>query len=60
MKVCYNCHSDVRDSDIYCRTCGSYLTKNSYHVLINIGIVLISIAIIGLIILFIASYLVNK
>ena len=51
MKVCYNCHSDVRDTDIYCRTCGSYLTKNSYHVLINIGIVIISLAIIGLIIL---------
>ena len=59
MKICYNCKNDVRDSDIYCRTCGYLLKKNSHYVMVNVGIIFVVIGILGLIVLFIASYLVK-
>ena len=59
MKICYNCKNDVRDSDIYCRTCGCLLQKNSHYVLINVCIIFVVIGILGLVALFIASYLVK-
>ena len=60
MKVCLNCHKQAQENDIYCRNCGCLIQKNAYYILINVFIVFLSIAIIAMIVLFIASYLVEK
>lgn len=60
MKECINCKAKNRDTDIYCRNCGCYMQSNGHYVLINIMIVLLSICIFGLIVLFIASYMILK
>ena len=58
MKKCINCKNNVREKDIYCRTCGCLLQSNSNYIFINILMVLVSIGIVLLIALFIASYIV--
>lgn len=60
MKECINCKAKNRDTDIYCRNCGCYMQSNGHYVLINIMIVLLSICIFGLIVQFIASYMILK
>jgi len=60
MKKCLNCKNDVRDSDIYCRTCGCLLKSNSHYVLMNVMTVLVVIGWIGFIALVIASYMITK
>ncbi len=58
MKECINCKAKNRDTDLYCRNCGNYMQSTTYYVIINIMICFISIAILGLIVLFITSYMV--
>ena len=60
MKECINCKAKNRDTDIYCRNCGCYMQSNGHYVLINIMITFLVIAILGLIALFIASYMITK
>ena len=60
MKKCLNCKWDVRETDIYCRNCGCPLQTNKSYVLTNVIMVFIVIGMIGMIALFIASYLVSK
>ena len=60
MKECINCKAKKRDTDIYCRNCGRYMQSNGQYVLINIMIAFLVICILGLIALFIASYMVLK
>lgn len=56
MKKCINCESNIRETDIFCRNCGCKVHKNSYYILINFAIVIISIGLLLLLALFIASY----
>ena len=56
MKTCYNCKGINRENDIFCRNCGSLLRSNTYYVLINVGTVMAILALIFVIILFVASY----
>ena len=58
MKECLNCKSNLRDTDKYCRNCGCLLQSNASYIFTNIMIALVSLGIIFLIALFIASYLV--
>ncbi len=58
MKECLNCHSKNKEKDLYCRNCGIKLHKNIYYVFINIFTIIIVIAIIFVLTLFIASYMV--
>ena len=60
MKKCLNCNWDVRDKDTYCRNCGCFLQSNKNYIITNVIIILIIIGIIGMIALFIASYLISK
>lgn len=60
MKVCINCKNKVRDTDTYCRNYGCYMQKNAHYILINVTIAFLFIAIVGLIALFIASYMILK
>ena len=60
MKECINCKAQNRDTDIYCRNCGCYMKTNSHYILINVMIVSLVICILGLIALFIASYMILK
>ncbi len=60
MKECINCKKNVRDNDIYCRYCGCLQKGNGHYVLLDVMIIFIIICIIGLIILFISSYLVKS
>lgn len=60
MKECINCKAKNRDADIYCRNCGCHMQSNGQYVLINIMIAFLVICILGLIALFIASYMVLK
>ena len=60
MKKCLNCDKDVKDDDIYCRNCGCVIQSNKNYIILNIMIFILEIGIIGLIILFIASFLVYK
>ena len=60
MKKCINCNSNIRETDIYCRNCGCLLQSNKSYIIINVMIVFIILGIIGMIALFIASYLVAK
>lgn len=56
MKTCYNCKGINRENDTFCRNCGSLLRNNTYYVLINVGTVIAILALIFVIILFVASY----
>lgn len=60
MKKCSNCKWDVRYSDTYCRNCGCHLQSNKNYIITNVIIVFIVLGIIGMVALFIASYLVSK
>ena len=59
MKKCPNCTNDTRDTDIYCRSCGIKIEKNSYYVLINIFIYFALIGLVLIVALFVASFLVD-
>ena len=59
MKKCYNCKGTNRDSDVYCRNCGYLMRSNGHYVLINIGTILALIALLFVIALFVASYIVD-
>jgi len=59
MKKCKNCNALIRENDKYCRNCG-ILIQNDFNIIINnIFTGLILIGNIFLIILFIASYIVE-
>lgn len=60
MKKCLNCKADVRDSDIHCRNCGCKLQTNKNYIFMNIVLTLVIIGIVGMIALFIASYIVAR
>ncbi len=59
MKKCLNCKSDVRDTDRYCRNCGCPIEEDKNYVFTNVLIIFVIIGLIGMIALFIASYLVS-
>jgi RNA polymerase subunit RPABC4/transcription elongation factor Spt4 len=59
MKNCKNCNALIREEDNYCRNCGVNLSHKFYDVICNIYTVLIVIAIALLIILVVASYLID-
>lgn len=56
MKKCVNCKKNIRDDDVYCRNCGLLLRSNKYYILIDVVTIIISVFIIFLIALFVASY----
>ena len=58
LKKCLNCKWDVRDTDIYCRNCGCPLQSNGKYIFVNVIIVFVVLGILGMIALFIASYLI--
>ncbi len=60
MKTCLNCNSAVRDNDKYCRNCGCKIQSNSKYILINVLIIFSIIELIGLLALFLASYMITK
>ena len=60
MKKCLNCNEVIRDKDIYCRNCGVHLKSNKSYIITNVIIVFISLGILFMIALFIASYLVSN
>lgn len=60
MKECINCKAKNRSEDAYCRNCGCYIQSNKYYILINVMIIFLILGNIGLIVLFIASYIVIK
>lgn len=59
MKKCVNCNGIIRNSDIYCRNCGIKIEKNWYYVFVNIGITLLSLAILFIIVMLIAAFFMN-
>ena len=59
MKSCYNCKGTNRDADLYCRNCGYKMQNNGYYVLINVGTILSFLALLFVIALFIASFIVD-
>ena len=59
MRKCVNCDNDLHDEDIYCRFCGCKVMKNSHYLIYNIITIILVIAIIFLIALFVASFLMN-
>ena len=59
MKSCYNCKGTNRNNDVYCRNCGYKMKSNGHYILINIGTIISFLALIFIILLFIASYIVN-
>lgn len=59
MKSCYNCKGTNRDTDIYCRNCGYKMQSSGYYVLINVGTILSFLALLFVIALFIASFIVD-
>ena len=59
MRMCYNCKRINRENDKYCRNCGLLIKNNKYYILINIGTVIVLIALIFIIVLFTASYLIH-
>ena len=60
MKKCINCKWDIRDTDAYCRNCGCPLQSNKNYIITNVIMGFIILGIIGMVALFIASYLVSK
>lgn len=56
MKKCLNCNNIIRENDKYCRTCGIKIQNNSWGLIINIALFIMSIAITLLVILFVLSY----
>ena len=59
MKRCKNCNALIRDNDRYCRNCGICIPNNFVILLLNLFTVIMVIGIIFLILLFIASYVVE-
>ena len=59
MRSCYNCKGTNRDTDTYCRNCGYKMQSNGHYVLINVGTILSFLALLFVIALFIASYIVD-
>lgn len=59
MKSCYNCKGINRDTDTYCRNCGYKMQSNGHYVLINVGTILSFLALLFVIALFVASYIVD-
>lgn len=60
MKTCYNCENPIQDKDKFCRNCGCPIESNSHYIFINVLIAFATIVILGLIALFIASYIIMK
>ena len=60
MRKCLNCKWDVRDTDTYCRNCGCILQSNKSFIVTNVLLIIIILLIIGMIALFVASYLVSN
>ncbi len=60
MKKCINCNFDVRETDTFCRNCGSPLQSNKKYIFINVITIFIILLILGMIALFISSYLLTK
>ncbi len=56
MRTCYNCKGINRENDTFCRNCGLLMRSNTYYILINVGTVIILLALVFVIILFVASY----
>ena len=59
MKKCKNCNSLTRENDKYCRNCGIKILSDMNMLINSIFTGIILIGIVFLIILFIASYLVE-
>ena len=59
MKKCLNCKSDIRDTDSYCRNCGCPTKEDKNYVITNVLIILVIIGIIGMVALFVSSFLVS-
>lgn len=55
---CLNCENPIQENDIYCPKCGIKIIKSAYYVIANIFIFIFTVLIIGLVALFIASFLV--
>ena len=55
MKMCFNCKAVNRENDKFCRNCGFLMRTNTYYILINIATSVAIIALIFVIVLFIAS-----
>ena len=60
MKTCLNCNQTVRDTDKFCRNCGCKLTSDKHYVLLNVLLVFLVLALGGLVLLFVASYVIMK
>lgn len=60
MKKCLNCKWDVRDTDTYCRNCGSHLQSNKNYIITSVIMLFIVLGIFFMVALFIASYMVAK
>lgn len=58
MRECNNCKKIVRDSDRYCRNCGTRILKSYQQILINIVKVLLIIILVIMVLMFIISYLI--
>jgi predicted amidophosphoribosyltransferase len=56
MKYCFNCDAEIRPKDKYCRNCGAIIKSDAYYVIINIATIIVTIFIVLMIIMFIASY----
>lgn len=57
MKKCLNCNSVVKTDDTFCRNCGCNLISNRKFVFTGVINVLLVIALIFMIMLIIASYI---
>lgn len=53
--MCFNCKAVNRENDKFCRNCGFLMRTNTYYILINIATSVAIIALIFVIVLFIAS-----
>lgn len=60
MKKCVNCKTIVKENDKYCRNCGCILKSNFKRVIINILITIITLGLLFMIALFVASYIMNN
>ena len=59
MKTCYNCGGTNRNTDLYCRNCGCRLKSNTHYILINIGTIIAFALLLFVILLCVASYIVD-
>lgn len=60
MKKCINCKSDIRDTDTFCRNCGCKLQSGNNYIILNVLTIFVIIGIVGMIALFVASYIVAR